>query len=81
MGFPRGTDQEPIHCVLAEAGGLGRMLQKDLGRGMTAIHWVPGVTPRPSMGPRGRKISVRTEIWLCTGGRGYFEHHGEWGGG
>lgn len=24
MAFPRGTDQEPVYCVLAEAGGLGK---------------------------------------------------------
>lgn len=24
MAFPRGTDQEPDYCALAEAGGLGK---------------------------------------------------------
>lgn len=45
------------------------------------LSWSPGDTPRPSLGPRGRENSVRTEMCLCAGGRGYFEHHGNGVGG
>lgn len=55
---------------------------QDLDRGMTAFSWGPRDTSSPPTSrPRGRKNSVRTEMWLRTGGRGYFEHHGEWGEG
>lgn len=35
---------------------------------MVAYSWDPGDVPRPSLGPRGRKNSVRTEMWLRAGG-------------
>lgn len=36
--------------------------------GVMAWSWDPGGVPRPSLGPVGRKNSVRTVMWLCTGG-------------
>jgi hypothetical protein len=44
-----------------------RMLYPGL-RGMMAYSWGPGDVQRPSLGPRGRKNSIRMEMWLCTGG-------------
>lgn len=41
---------------------------QDLDKGMMAYSWDPGDVPRPSLVPRGRKNSERTEMRLCAGG-------------